>query len=157
MPPNRKGTITEPSKGESARKRAPDPARPDEVCEQVWQDWLALRRAKRAAVTQTVLEAARREAHKAQLSLEAFLREWCMRGSQGLKADWLLADQQRHAGRASPAGETAWQRSMRQRVAEACPDLARPAPEDAGEFFRRTKDMGHVVEVQATEVGRIAP
>ena len=55
----------------------------------VWGAWLALRRAKKAPVSAVVLAGAQREADLAGLSLEAFLREWCERGSQGLKADWL--------------------------------------------------------------------
>lgn len=75
-------------KKKSARVRA-TPPRPDGVDEQVWLDWLALRREKRAAVTDTVLDGARREAQQAGITLEAFLREWCLRGTQGLKASWL--------------------------------------------------------------------
>lgn len=75
----------------TARKRA-SPAgatRPESVCQQVWDDWLALRKSKRAPVTQTVLDGAWEEAGKAGMDLESFLRIWCARGSQGLQADWL--------------------------------------------------------------------
>lgn len=63
--------------------------RPDGVSPQTWSDWLALRKAKKAPVTATVVEAARREAEKAGMPLDAFLQVWCMRGSQGLQADWI--------------------------------------------------------------------
>jgi hypothetical protein len=36
-----------------------------------------------------VIDAARREAVKAGMTLEEFLRIWCFRGSQGLQADWI--------------------------------------------------------------------
>lgn len=73
-----------------ARKRASHPpARPPDVDEQTWADWLALRRSKSAAVTATVLAGARAEAGLAGMPLAEFLREWCLRGSQGLKAAWL--------------------------------------------------------------------
>jgi hypothetical protein len=52
-------------------------------------DWLALRKAKRAPVTATVVEDATTEAAKAGMGLDAFLRVWCRRGSQGLEAEWL--------------------------------------------------------------------
>lgn len=71
------------------RVRATRPTAPDGVSEQVWGDWLALRKAKRAPVTQTVIDGAATEAHKAGMSLDAFLRVWCQRGSQGLQAEWL--------------------------------------------------------------------
>ena len=71
------------------KKRASAPPRPEGVNEQVWNDWLTLRRAKNAPVTPTVLAGATSEAAKAGMSLEAFLTIWCRRGSQGLEADWL--------------------------------------------------------------------
>ena len=72
-----------------ARDRAPAIPRPDDVDPQTWADWLALRKAKRAPVTETVLRGARAESAKAGMSLDGFLAVWCSRGSQGLQADWL--------------------------------------------------------------------
>ena len=71
------------------RASAPDPLCPDGVDPQTWADWLTLRKAKRAPVTETVLRDARREAAKAGLTLTRFLEIWCSRGSQGLQAEWL--------------------------------------------------------------------
>jgi uncharacterized protein YdaU (DUF1376 family) len=76
------------------RESATCVACPLDVSEQVWQDWLALRKSKKAAVTATVLEGARKEAFKLDWPLEKFLAEWCTRGSQGLKAEWVKPDQQ---------------------------------------------------------------
>lgn len=73
----------------AARKRAAPLPCPDGVTETTWADWLLLRKTKRAPVTETVLREAEREAVKAGMSLDAFLRVWCARGSQGLQADWL--------------------------------------------------------------------
>lgn len=70
-------------------KSASAPSRPEDVAEQVWKDWLQLRKTKKASVTPTVIAQARKEAAKAQMSLDAFLAVWCARGSQGLMADWL--------------------------------------------------------------------
>lgn len=64
-------------------------APPDGVSPQTWSDWLQLRKSKRAPVTDTVIDGARREAGLAGMTLEAFLRVWCTRGSQGLEAAWL--------------------------------------------------------------------
>ncbi len=71
------------------RSAAPQVDRPNEVSEQTWADWLALRKAKRAPVTETVVQGARDEASKAGMQLDALLPVWCMRGSQGLQADWI--------------------------------------------------------------------
>ena len=63
--------------------------RPNGVSEQTWGDWLELRKAKKAPVTEGVLRHAEREAAKAGMSLEHFFGIWCYRGSQGLEASWL--------------------------------------------------------------------
>lgn len=82
--------ITNNQKDQKQKKgRASAPACPDDVDPQTWADWLALRKAKRAPVTETVLREASKEAGKAGMALGAFLAVWCRRGSQGLEADWL--------------------------------------------------------------------
>jgi uncharacterized protein YdaU (DUF1376 family) len=76
------------------KKNATSVACPPDVAEQVWQDWLSLRKSKKASVTETVVNGARQEAQKLGWPLEQFLIEWCTRGSQGLKAEWVKPDQQ---------------------------------------------------------------
>jgi uncharacterized protein YdaU (DUF1376 family) len=71
------------------KERATNVACPPDVSEQVWQDWLLLRKSKKASVTETVVKGARSEAEKLGWALESFLVEWCTRGSQGLKAEWV--------------------------------------------------------------------
>jgi len=103
---------------ETTRKRAP--ACPDDVNESVWADWLQLRKAKKAPVTGTVVENAKAEAAKAGIGLDAFLRVWCARGSQGLQADWLKPHER--------AGPTASRQptAAELRVMQAVPSLAAP-------------------------------
>jgi hypothetical protein len=62
---------------------------PEGLDPKVWQDFLAIRKAKRSPLTQTALEGIRREALKAGVSLEAGLRTCCERGWQSLKAEWI--------------------------------------------------------------------
>ena len=69
--------------------RAAALAQPSDVSEQVWQDFLATRKQLKAAVTQTAIDAIRREAGKARMSLEDALRMCCARGWRGFKADWV--------------------------------------------------------------------
>jgi hypothetical protein len=145
------------SKGETApRKRAATPSapvtvKPDDVDQQTWGDFLTLRKAKRAPVTQTVVDDARRECAKAGMTLENFLRIWCRRGSQGLEAAWLKPDE-----RGQAQGETAYQRSMRERMQEAVPEIARKAPsavqQDATDFFRTIEATSRVIDVPALGV-----
>lgn len=65
----------------------------------------------------------------------------------------------RDAGRkpafATNTGETPYQRSMRERMQEAVPSIARRAPEppqDAADFFRTVDAQSRVVDVKAIEV-----
>ena len=60
------------------------------VADQTALDWLALRKAKRATVTLTVVETFCREASKAGMALEAVLSLCCSRGWTGFEADWVL-------------------------------------------------------------------
>lgn len=95
-------------------KKKPVIACPEDVSTSVWEDWVALRKAKKAPVTQTVLNGARVEAGKAKMTLEAFLSIWCTRGSQGLQADW-IKPAERQTQKPLTAGEA--------RMLEACPSL----------------------------------
>lgn len=92
---------------EQRAPRSSAPAAPEGVQSQTWADWLDLRRKKRAPVTATVIEGAIAEASKAGLSLDAFLRVWCFRGSQGLQADWIKpAEIARFGGASAPVGKS---------------------------------------------------
>lgn len=75
------------------KEKATSVACPLDVSPRIWEDWLALRKKKSAPVTQTVIEGAKAEADKLGWSLEKFLIEWCTRGSQGLKAEWIQPKQ----------------------------------------------------------------
>lgn len=93
---------------------------PADVSPQVWSDWVQLRKAKRSPATASAVDGARAEAAKAGMSLEEFLREWCMRGSQGLKAEWLT-----HAGR-QPTGRKGQEQIRQENHAIARAWLANP-------------------------------
>lgn len=115
--------------GPPPRKRAEPPqpvAKPAEVAQQTWDDWLTLRKAKKAPVTQTVVDSATREAGKAGMALDAFLQVWCMRGSQGLQADWLQPHERQVPSRVPP--ESAYARKMRETAEGLAPGIARRRP-----------------------------
>jgi hypothetical protein len=78
---------------ETKRKIATIVACPPDVDQQIWDDWKQLRKAKKAPVTETVVNSARKEAAKANMAFSDFLSVWCARGSQGLQADWLKPDE----------------------------------------------------------------
>lgn len=68
---------------------APKVAIPFGVSENVWNDFLVLRKTKKMAVTQTALKGIAREAEKAKRSLEEVLSICCERGWGSFKAEWL--------------------------------------------------------------------
>ena len=62
--------------------------RPDDLPDQLWQDWLALRKAKRAPLNTTTINTFRAEAQKAGISFEEAVSFSVANGYQGFKADW---------------------------------------------------------------------
>ena len=72
----------------TSAKRPALATRPAEVSEQVWSDFLALRKTKRAPFTETALSGICRESEKAGLSLQCTLEMCCQRGWQGFRAEW---------------------------------------------------------------------
>mgnify|MGYP003442322987 FL=1 len=125
--------------GKTARKRAAPVAQPPDVDAQVWTDWLQLRRNKRAPVTATVLEGAKAEAAKAGMTLDAFLRVWCRRGSQSLEAEW-LKPAELSTGRGSltvPKSESAEQRAWKAEQAQRDADLAQVDPAEKARIAER--------------------
>lgn len=91
-------------------------SRPEDVEETVWNDFLVIRKAKKAPLTATALVGIEREAKAAGLSLAEALAMCCSRGWQGFKAEWIADSSLPKAGQ--PA-ETTYQRSMRERWEEA--------------------------------------
>lgn len=72
-------------------------ARPHDVCEQVWEDFIAHRKRLKANLTQTALNGILSEAKKAGVTLEAALAECVTRGWRGFKADWIQPRRENNA------------------------------------------------------------
>lgn len=73
-------------------------------------DFVKIRKSKRAALTQTAVDGIKREAAKAGYSLEQAIRTCCERGWQGFKAEWVATTNNRdnHAQpKLTPAERTA--------------------------------------------------
>lgn len=60
------------------------------IDEQIASDFIAIRKAKNAPLTQTALDGIKREANKAKLTLENALRICIERNWQGFSASWLF-------------------------------------------------------------------
>lgn len=138
--------ITSPSgevKAQRKRSATASVEKPEGVTDQTWADWLALRKDKKAPVTETVVKAAKREAAEAGITLDAFLAIWCLRGSQGLQASWLKPHELQQA-RQQPA------QTFRERDAEAG---MRKWEELTGQRHPdRDRAGGQVIEAQATTI-----
>jgi len=87
----RNHSVTPETEGETETKREEkrDSAPPDGVSLSVWQDFLKLRKTKKAPVTDTAIAGIRREALKAGIGLSDALATCCQRGWTGFKADWV--------------------------------------------------------------------
>lgn len=80
------GVVVLDEDDKTPRKRV---APPDGVTDAVWQDFLKIRRAKKAPMTDTALAGIVREAGRARLTLQQALETCCERGWQGFKAEWM--------------------------------------------------------------------
>lgn len=94
----------EPTPTPKRSRSSPAVGIPSDVSNETWDDYLALRRAKRAPMTQTALDGLVREAAKAGITLQAVLETCCQRGWTGFKADWLRnsSSQQQRAEKFDP-------------------------------------------------------
>ena len=79
--------------------------KPDDVSEQVWQDYKTHRKAKKAPITETGINRTRKEALKAGMTLEEAMIETCAQGWQGFKAEYVQQKGNQH-------GKTKQQRAM---------------------------------------------
>jgi uncharacterized protein YdaU (DUF1376 family) len=91
--------------GASAKRGKPAVVKPEGIAESVWQDFLAIRKAKRAPLTQTALDGIEREASKAGMDLDGVLSLCCIRGWQGFKAEWVMGAKQTAAPQAMSFAE----------------------------------------------------
>ena len=87
--PTPSSSSSSPSSSTTPSTKKNTVAPPSGVTDSVWQDWVKLRKEKRAAVTQTAIDGIEREAKKAGVSLQTALETCCARGWTGFKADWL--------------------------------------------------------------------
>jgi hypothetical protein len=74
-------------------KKATVVATPEGVLQSVWDEFIAHRKAKKAKVTDLVVEGIAKEATKAGWSLEDALKETIVRNWQSFKADWVQPKQ----------------------------------------------------------------
>ena len=75
-------------KSSPATKRPPPLKRPDDVTEDTWMAFVALRKAKKAPLSGIALDRMRAEAGKAKITIDEAMQTCCLRGWTGFKAEW---------------------------------------------------------------------
>jgi uncharacterized protein YdaU (DUF1376 family) len=83
--------------GKQSRKRSAV-SKPPDVDQQVWDDFLVLRKAKRAPVTETVLKNLTQEASAAGWTLEDALQKMVAKGWQSFEASWVAKEAKSDTG-----------------------------------------------------------
>jgi len=102
-----KKSLTTNHKPETNRKeREASFPRPEDVSEQVWEDFLKARKEKKAVVTVTVMDRYRKQAEEAGISLEEAISYALEKNWQGFNAKWYL---EREGKKSEP--EVPWYRS----------------------------------------------
>ena len=128
----------EPSIEPSIKKTSAQALHLPDVDAEVLADFLKIRLAKKAPLTETAIKGIRREAEKAGLTLEQAIEVCCELGWQAFNAGW-YAQRQARALPGDASGrptETAYQRSMREKV----------------EAFTGCKSSRNVIDVLATNL-----
>lgn len=80
-----------PEEVRSRKQHIASAPKPESVSDQVWLDFLAHRKAKKAAVTPTALAQIIKQAERAGWPLELALQEMCARGWAGFNAEWVTS------------------------------------------------------------------
>lgn len=103
---------------------------PEDVSEEVFNDWKAQRKAKKSAVSKIVVEGIRREASIAGMTLQQAMVIQIERGWQGFKAEWL-----RDTHKASGTSREAEARRRMQQAVPNVADWSDNCPMQATDFF----------------------
>lgn len=82
--------VGESTREEGAKKRrVPEADKPDDVSQEVWDEWVQFRRSIKAPVTQLAVDGIRREAVKASITLQDALGMCVTMGWRGFRAEWI--------------------------------------------------------------------
>jgi hypothetical protein len=86
-------SIEKTSRIEKKTKSDESATRPIDVSSEIWKDFLTMRKAQKAPVTETAMKGFIRESVRANLTLEEVLELCCLKGWRGFNADWLTRAQ----------------------------------------------------------------
>lgn len=89
------GAAAKPKKARATKAEA---IRPEGVPATVWNDFITLRKARGAPLTETALKLITKDAEKAGYTLAAALEICCARGWQAFRADWVAPQKSPRGG-----------------------------------------------------------
>lgn len=95
-----------PVKEEKTTRKQVALSSPDDISQEVWQDFLLARKAAKAPVTDRVIDSIRTEARSVGWSLEQAMREMVARGWRGFKGEWVSNKPKQSADIRAAAAET---------------------------------------------------
>ena len=99
---NNQEPVTKESKERADKPTKKQANKPGDVPNDLWSDFLELRKKLRAPLTDTAMKGIKREADKAGITLEQAITTCCERSWRGFKAEWYLnANRQQGASMAS--------------------------------------------------------
>jgi len=81
-------------------------SKPDDVDEDVWRDWLQLRKNKGAVVSERVLSIVRKNAEQVQMTMQAALEKMIEKNWRGFQAKWIINEREQDAKRNNNNGGT---------------------------------------------------
>jgi len=148
--------------GKKSKPESAPPQKPDDVDLQVWNDFLILRKSKKAPVTMTVLNSISREARIAGISLQEALQTCCEAGWQGFQAVWYenrvrahgrqIAGIALNAGNAGNAGNAANFTPIRPRYMTAAERLEAHNKKVIEDLLKDDKTIdGDVIDISGRE------
>jgi hypothetical protein len=94
---------------EGERKRNKESSlvtRPENVEEQIWNDWLVIRKKKNAPLTETAWNQMLKEANKAGWPIEKAIQECCLRTWAAFKYEWIKPEQKQSLSRTGQTNQS---------------------------------------------------
>lgn len=110
------------------------PLKPDDVSDEVWADFCALRKKKKAVITKTVVDGIRKEAVEAGWSMQEALSEAIVRDWKSFKAEWVNKSGGNNYGNKHQNSTTSTFDKTRIAAAQALQELRQEAGMDTGDL-----------------------
>lgn len=88
------------------KEKATVVACPPDVSQQIWEDWLVIRKKKNAPLTETAWNQMLKEANKAGWPIEKAIQECCLRTWAAFKYEWIKPEQKQSLSRTGQTNQS---------------------------------------------------